>query len=65
MNEIREFGTGLRDYLEMHGVRLDTRAEPPSNLDLFELCAVVTQPPAPAVLTLQAREAHSVGLLAA
>jgi hypothetical protein len=65
ITETREFGTGLRDHLEFHGVRLDARANLPSNLDLFALFHVVTQPPAPGVLTLQAAPARSVGLLAA
>jgi len=56
--EIREFGTGLRDYLELRGVRLDLRLVRPSNLDLFFLSAVVMPAPQP-------REAHGVGLLAA
>jgi hypothetical protein len=61
----REFGTGLRDHLEHRGVRLDARAIPQSNLDLFALFTVAAQPSAPPMLALQAREAHSVGLLAA
>jgi hypothetical protein len=63
--ETREFGTGLRDYLEHHGVRLAGRALPPSNLDLFGLLDVAPTPPAAPVLTLQAVEARGVGLLAA
>jgi hypothetical protein len=65
LTEIREFGTGLRDHLELHGVRLDVRLVPPSNLDLFALSAVVVEPPLSGMLTLQPREAHSLGLLAA
>jgi hypothetical protein len=61
----REFGTGLRDHLERHGVRLDARADLPSNLDLFALSVIATQPPLPGALTLQPAPAHSVGLLAA
>jgi hypothetical protein len=61
----REFGTGLRDYLEQHGVRMDARATLPSNLDLFALFTVAAQPVTAPRLTLQAREAPSVGLLAA
>jgi hypothetical protein len=65
ITEIREFGTGLRDHLELHGVRMDARADPLSNLDLFELCAVVVQSPAQGALTLQPVTVRSVGLLAA
>jgi hypothetical protein len=55
LNETREFGTGLRDYLALHGVRLDARVDPPSNTDLLELCTVTTQQkPARGVLTLLA-----------
>jgi hypothetical protein len=53
MNEIREFGTGLRDHLEIHGVRLDARAEPPSNEDLFALAEPEEQQAGQGLLTLQ------------
>jgi hypothetical protein len=63
--EIREFGTGLRDYLELRGVRLDVRLVWPSNLDLFALSAVLMASPQAGMPALQPREAHGVGLLAA
>jgi hypothetical protein len=53
ITEIREFGTGLRYYLELHGVSLASRTHTPSNVDLFELVAVEARPSAPSVLTLQ------------
>lgn len=54
ITEIREFGTGLRDYLQRHGVSLEVRVNPPSSADLFELSAVTTYLPAPGLLMLQA-----------
>ena len=51
--EIREFGTGLRAYLEFHGVRLDARLHVPSNADLFELVATSGLPPEPRLMALQ------------
>jgi hypothetical protein len=38
-NQIREFGTGLRDHLELHGVRLDVHATAVLTADLFALFA--------------------------
>ena len=55
-SENREFGTGLRAYLESHGVRLDARLAPPSNLDLLELCTVEKQS-APGVMRFHAATA--------
>ena len=45
LEETREFGTGLRDHLEYHGVRMDARGEPASNADLLALSAVAEQSP--------------------
>jgi hypothetical protein len=53
ITELREFGTGLRDYLQLHGVSLEFRADPPSNADLLVLCAVTTQRPPSGALTFQ------------
>jgi len=43
-NEIREFGTGLPDHLELNGVRLDARVGPPPASDLFALFAASEEP---------------------
>ena len=43
LEETREFGTGLRDHLEYHGVRMDARGEPASHADLWALSAVAAQ----------------------
>jgi hypothetical protein len=65
MTEIREFGTGLREHLEAHGVRLDIRLVRPTNLDLLALAAAEVEPPRTARPTLQPLEAAGAGLLAA
>ena len=57
ISESREFGTGLRSYLERHGARLDARLDASSNLDLLELCPVPKRSSASGVLTLQAATA--------
>ncbi len=43
-SQIREFGTGLRDHLELNGVRLDARVGPPSASDLFALFSASEEP---------------------
>ena len=43
-SEIREFGTGLRDHLELNGVRLDARVGSPPASDLFALFAASEEP---------------------
>ena len=52
-DQIREFGTGLRDYLELHGARLDVSALAVSNADLFVLFGTPVQLPAPVLLSLR------------
>lgn len=51
-DQIREFGTGLRDYLELHGACLDARAAS-SNADLFVLFDAPVQLPVPVLLALR------------
>jgi hypothetical protein len=53
LEETREFGTGLRDHLEYHGVRMDARGEPASNADLLELTAVAERSSETGGLTLR------------
>ena len=43
--QIREFGTGLRDYLELNGVRLGVFKGPPWGSDLFALFAAAPEVP--------------------
>jgi hypothetical protein len=52
-DQIREFGTGLRDYLELHGACLDTSAMASSNADLFVLFGTPVQLPEPVLLKLR------------
>ena len=44
ITQIREFGTGLRDHLELNGVRLDARVWPLPAGDLFALFAASEEP---------------------
>ena len=44
--QIREFGTGLRDYLELNGVRLGVFKGLPRVSDLFALFATAPEEPA-------------------
>jgi hypothetical protein len=52
-DQIREFGTGLRDYLELHGAQLGAPAMASSNADLFVLFGTPVQLPEPVLLKLR------------